>query len=91
MIIKQKSFAFDVQDIAAEIPHISAGLNGYANTDQVTFVEPPGLTEDQREVWLNACMDAEAAYYEMIGYGVDPKIAEIVLPLCTYLNKEKDQ
>lgn len=50
---------------------------------EITVIEPPDLTPPQREAWVNAMLDAEAAYFTMlVQHGCAPQIARSVLPTC---------
>ena len=50
---------------------------------EISVIEPPGLTGEQRKCWHEAAQDAEYAYLNMIARGCSPQIARSVLPLCT--------
>lgn len=49
---------------------------------EITVVEPPGLNDTQKAVWLTATRSAEASYMTLIGAGCPPEIARSVLPTC---------
>lgn len=49
---------------------------------ECTFIEPPGLTMDQRDMWENSCLGAEESYFKMLDAGCPPQIARAVLPNC---------
>ncbi len=49
---------------------------------ECTFIEPPGLTEVQRENWIAACEATEKYYFNMLAAGSSPQIARSVLPNC---------
>lgn len=49
---------------------------------ECTFIEPPGLTEIQRENWIAACVATEKYYFNMLAAGSSPQIARSVLPNC---------
>lgn len=49
---------------------------------QCSFIEPPGLTDTQRQVWKSACLNAETQYLELLNQGCGPQIARSVLPNC---------
>ena len=53
------------------------------HTERLRVIEPPGLTADQRQIWLNAMGSAHAAYQEMIRAGCAPEDARSVLPNAT--------
>lgn len=49
-------------------------------TKGVVFIEPPGLDEETRKLWLHSVSVAEATYLNMLDRGVSPQIARSVLP-----------
>ena len=49
---------------------------------EITVVEPPGLTPEDREDWLYAVTAAERSYVRMTGRGCKPEIARSVLNTC---------
>ena len=51
-------------------------------SDGITVVEPPGLTDTQRQDWIVAMRDADWAYDHLLGHGASPQIARSVLPTC---------
>lgn len=59
-------------------------LNELATTTEgnefCDFVEPPGMTQEQGDLWLNSCLDAEGSYELMVAHGADPDTARSVLP-----------
>jgi thymidylate synthase (FAD) len=50
--------------------------------DGITVIEPPGLTNYQRDVWMRLCEDAETTYRLLIDAGCKAQIARSVLPTC---------
>jgi thymidylate synthase (FAD) len=48
----------------------------------IKVIEPPSLTEKQREYWAQAMQHAEMAYSSLIELGQKPQIARAVLPTC---------
>jgi thymidylate synthase (FAD) len=48
--------------------------------NQISVLEPPGLTTPQQLVWLRAMESAETAYFQLINAKVSPQIARSVLP-----------
>lgn len=46
----------------------------------ISVVEPIGITHDQREIWIDACLSDETDYLEMLENGCTPQIARAVLP-----------
>lgn len=48
--------------------------------NQITFIEPCGMSEEQRIEWLCACKQAEAAYFTLLDMGATPQEARAVLP-----------
>lgn len=50
--------------------------------NECTFIEPPGLTNEQRREWEYACIAAEQHYFKMLKNGCTPQIARAVLPNC---------
>jgi thymidylate synthase (FAD) len=49
---------------------------------EMEVIEPPGLTEYQRNVWVDMMAETEIAYCDLIESGVKPQIARAVLPTC---------
>ncbi len=49
---------------------------------ECSFIEPPGLTQDQKKEWEQACLFAEEKYFKMLSVGCTPQIARSVLPNC---------
>ena len=49
---------------------------------EITVVEPPGLDEDAREIWQDACAKAELRYFGLLNNNCSPQIARSVLPTC---------
>lgn len=47
-----------------------------------SFIEPPGMTEFQREGWSVLCETAEKVYQGMLYLNMSPQIARSVLPNC---------
>ncbi len=54
----------------------------YGTAGEIMAIEPPGLSEYQRSVWLGALVQAERAYLLLIASGAPPQIARSVLPTC---------
>jgi thymidylate synthase (FAD) len=50
--------------------------------NEISVIEPPGLRQFERNVWLDACEFVERNYLDLIGKGVSPQIARSVLPTC---------
>ena len=50
--------------------------------NECSFIEPPGLTSEQRKEWENACLFAEQQYFKMLATNCSPQIARSVLPNC---------
>lgn len=50
--------------------------------NECSFIEPPGLTSEQRLEWESACITAEQHYFKMLESGCSPQIARSVLPNC---------
>lgn len=48
---------------------------------EISVIEPPGMTEEQRNVWHVAMMEIEKRYMQMIELGAKPQIARSVLPI----------
>ena len=46
---------------------------------QVTFVEPPGLTDEMHNRWTLACLGSEMSYLELIRMGASAQLARSVL------------
>ena len=51
--------------------------------DDVPFIEPPDLNEEQRREWIEACVFSEKKYKKFLSTGCSPQIARSVLPNCT--------
>ena len=49
---------------------------------QISVIEPPGLSPEQRDWWVAACEMAEKCYMSLRQAGVAPQIARAVLPTC---------
>ena len=49
---------------------------------EITVIQPPGLSIENRNYWKQACLSAEAAYMEMLDAGASTQIAREVLPTC---------
>ena len=49
---------------------------------QCSFIEPPKLTESQRQIWEDSCLNAEKQYFALLDEGCSPQIARSVLPNC---------
>jgi thymidylate synthase (FAD) len=50
--------------------------------NEITVIEPPGLTVEQRADWVMACRVAEDHYLSMCKVDCKPEIARSVLPTC---------
>ena len=50
--------------------------------NQCSFIEPPGLSYEQRQWWVQACEYAERHYFALMDEGCTPQIARAVLPNC---------
>ena len=50
--------------------------------NQCSFIEPPNLTDSQKEIWECACLESEKKYFELLSNGCSPQIARSVLPNC---------
>lgn len=60
---------------------IELGIN--AEDGVCTFVDPGDLTSDQREIWVDSCLDAEANYGLLEAHGVDKEKAILLtMPRC---------
>lgn len=53
----------------------------YGNKD-IEFIQPPGLSETAKGVWINACNEGEMDYNNLLAEGCKPEIARSVLPGC---------
>lgn len=60
--------------------YCSYGKEKFGN--QITVIEPPGLTGIDRENWETACLSAERMYLALTANKVTPQIARSVLPTC---------
>ena len=50
--------------------------------NQISVIEPPGLSVEQRTQWFKTCEYLERIYLGMIREGVAPQIARSILPNC---------
>lgn len=50
--------------------------------NEITVIEPPGLTAAQFKMWENAVYECEVQYLLMLKDGASPQIARAVLPTC---------
>ena len=50
--------------------------------NEISIVEPPGLSVPEQLIWMNAMEAAETAYFQLIRAKVPPQIARSVLPTC---------
>lgn len=50
--------------------------------NELSFIQPPDLTQEQTLVWDRSCRNSEINYLRMIGEGCLPQIARSVLPNC---------
>lgn len=51
-------------------------------SNQISVIEPPEMTAEQRGIWESACLTAEKQYFAMLAAGATPQIARAVLPTC---------
>lgn len=50
--------------------------------NEISVIEPPGLTPQQRLFWRDVCEMAEMRYLALLDAGASPQIARSVLPTC---------
>lgn len=50
--------------------------------NEITVIEPPGLSREARDIWHQSCVKAEADYFALLEAGVKPELARSVLPTC---------
>ena len=50
-------------------------------SSEITVVEQPGMTAEQKKVWESAMYDAEEHYMNLLAMGVKAEIARSVLPI----------
>jgi thymidylate synthase (FAD) len=50
---------------------------------ECSFVEPSGLNDHQKMLWVRACIGAEMDYFDMLEAGCPAQTARSVLPTCT--------
>ena len=50
--------------------------------NEISVIEPPGLSEGQRKDWLEAVQRVEGCYNYLISTGASPQIARSILPTC---------
>lgn len=55
----------------------------YYKKGEIRVVEPLGLADYPRSVWVQSMEYAEKAYNELIEHGAPPEVARDVLPTCT--------
>lgn len=58
------------------------GYDGERFGNEITVIEPPGLTASQREGWRSTSKVCESWYLELRRTGAPPEIARSVLPTC---------
>lgn len=51
--------------------------------NQITVIDPCGLTYEMYATWRKACLDAEASYFNLLAQGVSAQMARAVLPNST--------
>ena len=49
---------------------------------EISVIEPPHLSVDQRKAWEGACLASEKYYFELLESGLSPQFARSVLPTC---------
>jgi thymidylate synthase (FAD) len=54
----------------------------YGKVGEITVIEPPGMTSEQRGYWAASVLVAEDSYVKMLAAGCTPQIARSVLPTC---------
>ena len=55
----------------------------YVKYDNVEFIQPVGLNEEQCAIWKAQCLSAEKAYKDLLDNGCPAETARAVLPNCT--------
>jgi len=50
--------------------------------NEISVIEPPGLTDHQQQLWGDACAWSEKRYFDLLAKGCSPQIARSVLPTC---------
>ena len=54
----------------------------YCRYGDINAIQPPGLSENQKNIWKQSILHAEKAYSELLDSGARPEIARAVLPIC---------
>lgn len=49
---------------------------------EISVIEPPGLFDNARKRWIEACETAEEVYFDLLDSKCTPQIARSVLPTC---------
>ena len=52
----------------------------YGKADEITVIEPPGMTPEQKKCWEYAMDACESSYLMMLHHSTTPQIARSVLP-----------
>jgi thymidylate synthase (FAD) len=65
----------------ASYAQVSTRYVNYSNKE-MGFVEPLGLNEIQREIWMKSCKDSEKAYHKLRDQHCAPQVARDNLPTC---------
>ncbi len=87
----------DVYDLEMEAPLHNYVANGfivhnstrYCNYSkdkfgsEISVIEPPNLTEDQKMLWVQSCRTSESDYLALLEAGTSAQMARSVLPTCT--------
>lgn len=50
--------------------------------EEITVIEPPGLSVPQQKIWSECMEAAETAYFQLVSSVASPQIARSVLPTC---------
>lgn len=72
-IVRHRLFSFTQE---------STRFCNYEKKGGIRVIEPPGMTEEQAEWWLENVEQATYAYTKMLHAGAAPQIARSVLPTC---------
>lgn len=49
---------------------------------EISVIEPPKMTDEQRQAWVRGCEQAEKEYFAMLEAGATAQIARSILPTC---------
>lgn len=73
--------AIHLENVRHRIASYSAESTRYCkyNSDDISFIEPIGMSDELKEIWKKSCEESEKAYNEMMEHGATAQIARDVL------------